>query len=77
MNTGTTLTGTETYQVVRGTDSLAQGSSALSNEFVVVVLKNGTPVGFLRRKDGRVRYFVAGSGARKAITRQLRGDFHR
>jgi len=72
-----TKTGTEIYRVITGATSEAMGSLALSNEFVVGIVRSGHIIGFLERKNGGTRYFGSRSGARKAITRQLRGDFHR
>lgn len=47
-----------------------------NGQFVVDVLIDGVFVDNLRtRRDGLVRYFNSRSGARKAITRELRGDY--
>jgi hypothetical protein len=72
-----TMTFTETYDVVRGDRLLAANSGALVNEYVVRVLVNGTFSKFLTRKNGSKRYFTTASSARKAITREKRGDYHR
>ncbi len=73
-----TMTQTENYQVVQGNTTGAAGSGALTFEFAVRITNgDGAFVGFLTRKQGGVRYFSTASGARKAITREKRGDYHR
>jgi len=64
------------YTVVRGDSPAAANAGAYSNEFVVAT-EQGTTRGFLRTKGGLVRIFTSKSGARKAITRERRGDYHR
>lgn len=67
MNTSTTAT-TRTFKI----------SESIWGGFVVEQFENGLSQGFLRQRGTSiVRRFNSRSGARKAITREIRGDFHR
>jgi CRP-like cAMP-binding protein len=67
------------YEVVKGSSLAALDSGAYGHEFVVRIFKDGKFVGFLARLTGShdVRYFTSEAGARKAITREKRGEYHR
>jgi hypothetical protein len=65
------------YEIVQGNSALSNLSGALTDEFVVRVLRDGVFSEFLRTQDrGRVRYFTTRSAARKAITRERRQSYH-
>jgi hypothetical protein len=64
------------FEVISGSDARAKGSGAFSHEFVVRVWLGGQCQGFLTRLGGARRYFSSRSSARKAITRERRGDYH-
>jgi len=61
-------TSSKTNKMFRVTQSTAD------NKFLV---ENKTTGEFIRDRKGNIRRFTSRSGARKAITRQTRGDFHR
>jgi hypothetical protein len=63
------------YTIVAGSSPESFGSGAFDGEFVVRVTGGDTT--FLRDQKGGVRYFTSRSGARKAITREKTGDYHR
>jgi hypothetical protein len=78
METMTSNTLVKTFEVVRGDSEQARNSGALSSDYVVRVLVYGTFAKFLTRKQSTsIRYFISASSARKAITREKRGDYHR
>jgi hypothetical protein len=68
--------GSQRFEVISGSDERAKGSGAFGNEFVVRVWFGDQCQGFLCRLDGAHRYFSSRSSARKAITRERRGEYH-
>lgn len=77
INETRTTTDKLTYSVVEGGELGAVGSGAFGDEFVIRVYRNGTFSGFMKNAKGAIRLFTTRSGARKAITREKRGDYHR
>jgi hypothetical protein len=51
--------------------------SVAGSGYIIEVFENGAYQGLLTRRDGTYRLFNSRSSARKAVTRELRGDYHR
>lgn len=67
------------YQVISGYSVSALDSGAFACEYVVRVFKNRVFTGFLARISSphAIRYFTSRASARKAITREKRGEYHK